>query len=135
MMVRDYGMSSLGPEALGNDHGPSFLRSAGVPEIRSYSEQTARMIDEEVRKMVSEALDRAREVLNANRDKLQAVAARLLATEVIEEEAMVTILGPKVLAERGLLHPEARAVISAHPVGGTESETPPTQHTEKKFDA
>ncbi|MBU8897014.1 cell division protein FtsH [Corallococcus sp. H22C18031201] len=135
MMVRDYGMSSLGPVALGSEHGPGFLRSAGLPETRSYSEQTARMIDEEVHKMVAEALERARHVLNTHRDKVQAVAARLLATEVIEEDTMVTILGPKVVAERGLLHPEARAVISAHPVAPTEPETPPTQHTDPPLDA
>ncbi|MCY1022268.1 ATP-dependent zinc metalloprotease FtsH [Pyxidicoccus sp. MSG2] len=133
MMVRDYGMSSLGPVALSADHGPGFLRSAGVPEVRSYSEQTARMIDEEVRKLVSEALDRAREVLTIHKDKVQAVAARLLATEVIEEDAMAAILGPKVVAQRGLLHPEARQVISAHPVGVGEhdEQTPPTQHATK----
>ncbi|WP_436627674.1 ATP-dependent zinc metalloprotease FtsH [Corallococcus exiguus] len=137
MMVRDYGMSTLGPVALSGEQGPGFLRSAGLPESRSYSEQTARMIDEEVRKMVSEALDRARDVLNTNREKVEALAARLLATEVIEEEAMILILGPKVQAQRGLLHPEARSVISAHPVGGTESEppVPPTQHAEGKLDS
>jgi cell division protease FtsH len=133
MMVRDYGMSSLGPVALSADHGPGFLRSAGVPEVRSYSEQTARMIDEEVRKLVSEALDRARETLTLHKDKVEAVAARLLATEVIEEDAMAAILGPKVVAQRGLLHPEARQVISAHPVGVGEhdEQTPPTQHATK----
>ncbi|RYZ40119.1 MAG: ATP-dependent zinc metalloprotease FtsH [Myxococcaceae bacterium] len=137
MMVRDYGMSSLGPVALSGEQGPGFLRSAGMPESRSYSEQTARMIDDEVRKMVSEALDRAREVLSMNRDKVEALAARLLATEVIEEEAMTAILGPKVLAQRGLLHPEARTVISAHPVGGNDAEpvVPPTQHTQGKYDS
>jgi len=132
MMVRDYGMSSLGPVALGAEQGPGFLRSAGVPEVRSYSEQTARMVDEEIRKMVSEALDRAREVLTVNRDKVEALAARLLATEVIDEDEIRLILGPKATAERGLLHPEARQVISAHPPG---EETPPpsAQHAEGKL--
>jgi len=129
MMVRDYGMSSLGPVALGADQGPGFLRSAGIPETRSYSEQTARMVDEEVRKMVSEALDRARQVLHTNRDKVQKLAARLLATEVIEEEAMTLILGPKVVAE-GDLHPEARQVISAHPVAAGDDSPPATHHAQ-----
>jgi cell division protease FtsH len=129
MMVRDYGMSSLGPVALGADQGPGFLRSAGLPESRSYSEQTARMVDEEVHKMVSEALDRARQVLHTHRDKVQKLAARLLATEVIEEEAMTLILGPKVVAE-GELHPEARQVISAHPVASGDDSPPATQHVQ-----
>ncbi|KFE69473.1 Cell division protein FtsH [Hyalangium minutum] len=127
LMVRDYGMSSLGPVALGAEHGSAFLRSAGMPETRSYSEQTARMVDEEVRKLVTEALERARQVLAQNRDKVHALAARLLATEVVEEDAMATLLGPKVIAERGLIHPEARQVVSAHPAGAQEG-NPPTQH-------
>ena len=126
LMVRDYGMSSLGPVSLSSDHGSAFLRSAGMPESRSYSEQTARMVDEEVRKLVTEALERARHVLSTHRDKVQALAARLLAVEVVEEDAMIPILGPKILAERGL-HPEARQVVSAHPAGEQEG-TPPTQH-------
>jgi cell division protease FtsH len=134
MMVRDYGMSTLGPVALGADHGSAFLRSAGVPETRSYSEQTARMVDEEVRKLVSEALDRARQVLTTHRDKAQALAARLLATEVIEEDSMTPILGPKVVPDQGLIHPEARQVISAHPAGEQEG-NPTTQHSESLKDA
>ena len=89
---------------------------------------------DEVRKLVSEALDRAREVLNTHRDKVQALAARLLATEVVEEDAMVVILGPKVLADRGLIHPEARQVVSAHPAGEQEG-NPPTQHATASTDA
>ena len=46
--------------------------------------------------MVSEALDRARERARANREQVEALAARLLATEVIEEAELVRILGPKV---------------------------------------
>ena len=86
LMVRDYGMSSLGPVALGVEQGPGFLRGARMPEMRSYSEQTARIVDEEIRKMVTEALDRAREVLSTNREKVEALAARLLATEVVDED-------------------------------------------------
>jgi cell division protease FtsH len=132
LMVRDYGMSSLGPVALGVDH-PGFLRSAGAPEVRTYSEQTARLVDDEIRKMVTEALDRARHVLTTNREKVEALAARLLATEVIEEDEIRRILGPKATAVRGLLHPEARQVISAHPVGADETPPPGAQHSDGKL--
>jgi cell division protease FtsH len=132
LMVRDYGMSSLGPVALGADN-PGFLRSAGGPEIRTYSEQTARMVDEEIRKMVTEALDRARHILTTNRERVEALAARLLATEVIDEDEILRILGPKATAERGLLHPEARQVISAHPAGGDEPPPPGAQHADGKL--
>jgi cell division protease FtsH len=127
LMVRDYGMSTLGPVALGSDHSAAFLRSAGLPESRTYSEQTARMVDEEVTKLVTEALERARNVLRTHRDKVHALAARLLATEVVDEDAMLVLMGPKVVPDRGLLHPEARQVVSAHPAGEQEG-NPPTQH-------
>jgi cell division protease FtsH len=113
LMVRDYGMSPLGPMALGSEQ-QNFLRSAVGPELRTYSEQTARLVDEEIRKLVTEALERARHVLSTNRDRVEALAARLLATEVVEEDELRVLLGPKVMAERGLLHPEAHQTLSAH---------------------
>lgn len=100
MMVRDYGMSgALGPVALGDERSP-FLQSAALPEVRSYSEQTARMVDAEIRRLTQEALERARSVLRSNRALVEALAARLLATEVVEEAELVRILGPKVTARR-----------------------------------
>jgi len=96
LMVRDYGMSGeIGPVALG-EQGSPFLQSAAIPELRTYSEQTARMVDAEIRRIVQEALERARGVLRANRSRVEALAARLLATEVVEEPELVLILGPKV---------------------------------------
>jgi cell division protease FtsH len=100
MMVRDYGMSGeLGPVSLGEERTP-FLQSAALPELRSYSEQTARLVDAEIRRLTQEALDRARAVLHAHRGLVEALAARLLATEVVEEPELVRILGPKVTASR-----------------------------------
>jgi cell division protease FtsH len=135
LMVRDYGMSPLGPVALGSEQNQVFLRSAGVQEPRNYSEQTARMVDDEIRKMVSEALERARRTLTFHRDKVEALAARLLATEVVDENEMHVLLGPKVTASRGLLHPEARQTLTAHPVGGEETPPPSAQHADELPDA
>jgi len=91
------------------------------------------MVDDEIRKMVTEALDRARNVLTTNRDKVEALAARLLATEVVDEEEIRRLLGPKATAEKGLLHPEARQVIAAHPVGSEEAPPPGAQHSNGKL--
>jgi len=118
LMVRDYGMSqSLGPVALGDERQSAFLRSAGVPETRMYSEQTARLVDEEIRKLTLEALDRARQVLVENRERIEALAARLLAVEVLEEEEIRHLLGPKVTASKPLLHDEAVEVRPDEPRG------------------
>jgi cell division protease FtsH len=96
MMVRDYGMSAtLGPVALGEERGPSFLGLKGF-EARSYSEQTAREVDREVQALVLEAQARAREIVLGHREKLDMMAARLLTAEVVEEEEMTRLWGPKV---------------------------------------
>jgi cell division protease FtsH len=95
LMVRDYGMSGLGPVALSDDRGPSFLGIKG-PESRTYSDRTALEIDREVQALVMEAQERALEVIRRHRDKLDMLAARLLAAEVVEEEEMVRLWGPKV---------------------------------------
>jgi cell division protease FtsH len=96
LMIRDYGMSGeLGPVALAEDRS-SFLASAMLPELRSYSEQTARMVDAEVRRLSQEALERARVVLRTHRARVEELAARLLATEVVEEPELGRILGQKV---------------------------------------
>jgi cell division protease FtsH len=103
MMVREYGMSALGPLCL-NDQTHPFLRSAGgMPDTRNYSERTAQLIDEEIRKLVNEAMERARAVLQANREKVEIIAARLLAVEVIEEDDIRKLLGPKMVAAVPLL--------------------------------
>jgi cell division protease FtsH len=58
------------------------------------------MVDSEIRRLAQEALERARSVLQANRGLVEALAARLLATEVVEEPELVRILGPKVTPGR-----------------------------------
>jgi cell division protease FtsH len=105
MMVRDYGMSTvLGPVALGDEHGPTFLGTKGL-EARSYSEQTALEVDREVQALVNEALERARKILRDHRDKLGSMAARLLTAEVVEEEEMARLWGPKAMRP-GAIHPD-----------------------------
>jgi cell division protease FtsH len=121
LMIREYGMSEqLGPVALSEEHRSAFLRSAGVAEIKNYSERTAELIDQEIRALVSEALDRARATLRTYRDKVQALAARLLTAEVVEEEVLRQILGPKAAPAGGPLHPEGGTAP-----GGEEKAPPP----------
>jgi cell division protease FtsH len=114
-MVRDYGMSTLGPVAYGDARPNTFLRQAGGPEARNYSEQTAQLIDEEVRNLTTEALERARALLRKHRDQIQTVAARLLAQEVLEEEELRAMLGPKVTRPEGLLHDQAQTIAPHEP--------------------
>jgi cell division protease FtsH len=97
MMVRDYGMSqAIGPISLGEQGGPGFLGMKGL-EQRAYSEQTALEVDREVHALVLEAQERARDLVRQNRDKLDMMAARLLTAEVVEEEEIQRLWGPKVV--------------------------------------
>jgi len=99
MMVREYGMSdALGPVALNQERASPFLRGSFGADGHDYSEQTARLVDEEIRNIVQQALETARSVLREYKDKVDAVAARLLASEVVEEEELRHLLGPKVTA-------------------------------------
>ncbi|WP_242393572.1 ATP-dependent zinc metalloprotease FtsH [Anaeromyxobacter oryzisoli] len=97
MMVRDYGMSQvLGPVSLGDQGGPTLLGVKGL-ENRVYSDQTALLVDQEVQALVVDALERARAVVRTHREKLEAMAARLLSVEVVEEEEIGRLWGPKVV--------------------------------------
>jgi len=62
---------------------------------KPYSEETAQVIDEEISKLIEEQYRRAIEVLNENKDKLTALAERLLEKEVIFKEDLVKIFGSR----------------------------------------
>ena len=126
MMVRDYGMSGLGPVALSDNSGPSFLGIKG-PETRAYSDRTALEVDREVQALVLQAQSRARDVLRRHRDKLDMLAARLLAAEVVEEEEIVRLWGPKVERPGGFEsrgHTEAPPEHPSRPLSAAEGATP-----------
>src|SRR5436309_3954312 len=83
-MVTEYGMSSrIGPMALGHKEELVFLgRDFG--EQRNYSEQTAREIDEEVRRIIQEAFDKAYHILQQNKTRLIMISERLIKEETLE---------------------------------------------------
>jgi len=83
-MVTEYGMSdSIGPRTLGQKQGEVFLgRDWG--STPDYSDAVAFEIDLEVRELIDEAHDVALDILTVNRDKLDALAGRLLETETME---------------------------------------------------
>ncbi len=97
-MVTEFGMSDkLGPLSFGKRDEMVFLgRSMG--EQRDYSEEVAQTIDEEVRAIIDKAYERATEVLTTHRDKLTALAEKLVAEETVDAEgfeALFSDLPPK----------------------------------------
>ncbi|PIK37450.1 putative AFG3-like protein 2 [Apostichopus japonicus] len=67
---------------------------------KPYSEETARLIDEEARNMISEAFDRTFQLLKQNKENVEKVALRLLEREVLNKEDMVELLGKRPFAEK-----------------------------------
>ena len=83
-MVTKYGMSDrVGAIMFGGGQGEVFL-GRDFAQTKDYSEETAGIIDEEVKKIVDKAYNRAREILSEHVDKLHAVAGVLLEKEKIE---------------------------------------------------
>ncbi|MFL5330634.1 MAG: ATP-dependent zinc metalloprotease FtsH [Gemmataceae bacterium] len=98
-MVTHWGMSDrLGPMAfrIGEEH--VFLGKE-IQEPRDFSEGTARLIDEEVQKLLREADERAFQLLNENRDKLEAIVAALLVHEELDYRALESIIRPGALVQ------------------------------------
>ena len=86
-MVTQYGMSEkLGPITFGEKDELIFLGRT-IGEQRNYSEEIARQIDREVRRIVEDAYHTAKNVLIANRDKLVALAVHLMREETIDAAA------------------------------------------------
>lgn len=113
-MVTIYGLN----EKLGNI---SYYDSSGQGEYsfgKPYSENTAKMIDEEISKIIETQYQRALEILASNKDKLDALAAKLLEKEVIFREDLEEIFGKRAW------DPE----LTEHPVSNTHAqETAPPE--------
>jgi cell division protease FtsH len=94
-MIRHYGMSeTLGPVSYEKQR-QTFLGGGdgGWPQQRTYSEDTARAIDEEVRTLVQSVRQRARDILEKDRDLLERLSQELLEKEVITREDLRRIMG------------------------------------------
>lgn len=93
-MVTRLGMSDeLGPMVYGQKEELIFL-GREISEQRDYSEAVAEQIDKEVRRLVNEAYDKAKQILSNYRDKLDAIAQRLLEVETVSREEFEAIFPP-----------------------------------------
>ncbi len=122
-MVTIYGLN----ERMGN---VSYYDSSGQTEYnfnKPYSEETARMIDQEVSKIVEGQYARARRILHDNKDKLEALAQQLLEKEVIFKEDLEKIFGRRpfekeVVQEQRTAGPQVNGAPPAQPLGEVPAE-------------
>ncbi|MBO4228731.1 MAG: ATP-dependent zinc metalloprotease FtsH [Clostridia bacterium] len=86
-MVTRYGMSSkLGPIVYGSGHSSDeIFLGRDFNSDKNYSESTAQQIDDEIRKIVEQAYQRAEEILLGHRDKLEAIADYLIKREIMDK--------------------------------------------------
>jgi cell division protease FtsH len=87
-----WGMSEkMGPLAFGKKEGEVFL-GRDMASVQTYSEQTAREIDAEVRRIVTEQYDKAKKVLLENREMMNKIADALLEYETIDASDIDTLM-------------------------------------------
>jgi cell division protease FtsH len=117
-MVREWGMSDrVGPMAWGSQ-GQVFL-GEDLMHTRDYSDETSRVIDEEVEGILRQAEDRASEVLRANKSGLEAVAAALLEKETVDgaeiRQLLADATGRAAVAQGNGSGPHATDGVAADP--------------------
>ena len=104
-MVCEYGMSRLGPLTFGKKEEQIFL-GREIAQHRDFSEETARQIDQEVRRLIDEAYQSARTILESNQDAMHRIAAALLERETIDADEVKLLLEGKEL-------PPIRSVLAS----------------------
>jgi len=103
-MVMRFGMSDkLGPRVFGHDHGQPFLGREFSAEP-DYSDEIAREIDDEIRRIVEGAHQRAKDILNEHRASLETISQILVRRETIQKEEFEALLAGK--AEEDVFGPD-----------------------------
>ena len=121
-MVTDYGMSDrIGMVKLGDADTEAFGHGSGEAP-RSFSDETAAIIDEEVRRLLDNAMREAWRILSENRSVLDTLASRLLEEETLDEAQLREIFQDVIKApEREVWNYQSDAavpgVVLGHPVG------------------
>ncbi|HBB67788.1 MAG TPA: hypothetical protein DCZ93_10930 [Elusimicrobia bacterium] len=91
-MVMEFGMSEkIGPLSLKKDESEVFL-GRDIMRQPAYSNETAKNVDDEVKRIVQECFVKTKEILTANKKSLDAIAARLIEKEVIDASEMDAIM-------------------------------------------
>ena len=109
-MVSVYGLN----DKIGNI---SYYDSSGQNEYgfsKPYSEETAKIIDQEISKIIETEYERAKNLLIAHRYQLDQLADKLLEKEVIFREDLVEIFGERVFEDDNSMDPPGNAVSSIH---------------------
>jgi cell division protease FtsH len=121
-MVCEWGMSDkLGPLQYGQKEEPIFIGKE-IARHKDYSERTSQSIDEEIKRIVEEAREKATDILTKNKVTLDKLAKRLLEKEVLDRKEIEEVVGVKKAAAK-----------KKKPIPADSTETPVREKsTEKK---
>jgi cell division protease FtsH len=121
-MVMRFGMSErLGPRVFGHDHGQPFLGREFSSEP-DYSDEIAREIDDEIRRIVEAAHQRAKDILTEHRESLGRISEILLKRETIEKEEFLALLAGR--SEEDVFGPDEVSEPPAPAPGETPERQP-----------
>jgi cell division protease FtsH len=120
-MVCEWGMSELGPLSFGKKDEQIFL-GREIAQHRDYSEETAIKIDRQVRKLVEDGYNQAKEVISQRREAMVKIAEALLEREVLDGSEVLDLINGKTLKAQAnpqrptqTTPPDGGTVIAPHP--------------------
>ena len=131
-MVTEWGLSdTMGPLKYGENQEEVFLGHS-VTQTQNMSDDTARQIDAEIRKIVESAYDRARQIMEDNLDQLHTLAKALLEYETLTGDEIARVVkGEKITRGDDTAPPQDTGPSGSVPTGGI-SIGPPDTNTDKK---
>ncbi len=91
-MVKEFGMSSLGPISFGGEKNHIFLGKE-ISEEKNYSEETASKIDKEISVFIKEGFEKAEKIIQNKKEVLETVAKNLMEKETLERKDYEKIIG------------------------------------------
>jgi cell division protease FtsH len=140
-MVMEFGMSRLGRVNYRESGRSPFLGAGGDGLSRDHSEETAREIDEEVKRIIDDAGQLTKQILTERREALESVTQRLIEIEVMDSVELArliddTLPGPRVAhgtLASGSPKPPAPSTVS--PVSNSEEPSAEPRGNNAKGDA
>mgnify|MGYP003772623983 CR=1 FL=1 len=129
-MVTKYGMSDvIGPMALGNGDEEVFL-GRDFASKRNYSEKVASEVDHEIKRIVDEGYETAKDLLTNNMDKLHAIANALLKLETLDADLYKNIFDGKIIVGEEDTIEDVENKVKALKVEEEENKTEENPETE-----
>lgn len=132
-MVVEFGMSEkVGTLALGKENEEVFL-GRDISRTKKHSDKTAELVDEEIKKIITEAKNKAREVLTANLDKLKYLVEMLVERENLNGEEIDTIMkGEKLQPRETVMQPQIQKQQEQEKKENIEQQKKETENPKKQ---